>query len=66
MGAANGWIVHACPLVPVAVPHASTLRPCQDALIEQGRQWLAEAAARSSGYRVRLGAPFTEVTARRG
>ncbi|WP_367115007.1 universal stress protein [Actinophytocola sp.] len=38
-------IVHAWPLVPVAVPHAATLRPYQDALAEQGREWLVEAAA---------------------
>ncbi|GAB3473720.1 universal stress protein [Amycolatopsis cihanbeyliensis] len=38
-------IVHVCALVPVAVPHAAALGAYKDALVEQGRQWLAEAAA---------------------
>lgn len=37
-------IVHVCALVPVAVPHAVALRRYQVALVEQGHQWLAEAA----------------------
>ncbi|MFJ3408330.1 universal stress protein [Promicromonospora sp. NPDC090134] len=31
--------------VPPGVPHAATLGPYEDGLIEQGRQWLADAAA---------------------
>ncbi|WP_369369872.1 universal stress protein [Promicromonospora sp. Populi] len=37
-------LVHVWTPVPAGVPHAATLGPYEDGLIEQGRQWLAEAA----------------------
>lgn len=37
-------ILHVYALLPAAVPHATMLRPYRDALAENGRQWLAEAA----------------------
>ncbi|WP_454852620.1 universal stress protein [Promicromonospora soli] len=38
-------LVHVWKAVPVSVPHAATLGPYEDRLIEEGRQWLAEASA---------------------
>lgn len=38
-------LVHVWTPVPVSVPHAAALGPYEDGLIEQGRQWLAEATA---------------------
>lgn len=38
-------LVHVWTPVPVSVPHAATLGPYEDRLIEQGHQWLAEASA---------------------
>lgn len=38
-------LVHVWTPVPVSVPHAAAWGPYEDGLIEQGHQWLAEAAA---------------------
>lgn len=38
-------LVHVWTPVPVGVPHAATLGPYQDGLIDQGKAWLTEASA---------------------